>query len=273
MKKLQTLLFALMMLTVSLAGCTDLSNQVDLDNDTVVDADDLCPDTDPQLTVDLNGCADNQLDDDGDLVMNDVDLCPNTPAGAVVDATGCELPDTDEDGITDADDLCPDTDVGATVDANGCADNQLDDDGDGVMNDVDICPLTPTEVTVDTEGCHGGSVITWGDSGYGGNSSSVSTQLSSRVIEITSSGWTQGWSGPQERAAFAALKSDGSVVTWGGVSYGGDSSAVSSQINSGVEKIYSNWGAFAALKFDGSVVTWGHNDPVSYTHLTLPTKA
>ena len=58
MKKLQTLLFALMMLTVSLAGCTDLSNQVDLDNDTVVDADDLCPDTDPQLTVDLNGCAD-----------------------------------------------------------------------------------------------------------------------------------------------------------------------------------------------------------------------
>ncbi|MGB1522945.1 MAG: hypothetical protein ACPG9D_07505, partial [Candidatus Poseidoniaceae archaeon] len=74
MKKLQTLLFALMMMTVSLAGCTDLSNQVDLDNDTVVDADDLCPDTDAGLMVDLDGCADNQLDDDGDLVMNDVDL-------------------------------------------------------------------------------------------------------------------------------------------------------------------------------------------------------
>jgi ELWxxDGT repeat protein len=153
MKKLQTLLFTLMMITVSLAGCTDLSNQVDLDGDTVVDADDLCPDTDTGLSVDLDGCADNQLDDDGDLVMNDVDLCPNTPAGAVVDATGCELPDADEDGITDADDLCPDTDVGATVDTNGCADNQLDDDGDLVMNDVDLCPNTPPGITVDATGC------------------------------------------------------------------------------------------------------------------------
>ena len=70
MKKSQTILFALMMLTVSLAGCTDISNQVDLDNDTVVDADDLCPGTDIGLSVDLDGCADNQLDDDGDLVMN-----------------------------------------------------------------------------------------------------------------------------------------------------------------------------------------------------------
>ena len=33
MKKLQTTLFALMMMTLSLAGCTDLSEQIDLDND------------------------------------------------------------------------------------------------------------------------------------------------------------------------------------------------------------------------------------------------
>ena len=43
--------------------------------------------------------------------------------------------------------------------------------------------------------------------------------------------------------AFAALRSDGSVVTWGNSSYGGDSSAVASQLTSGVvsgANIYTN---------------------------------
>ncbi|MFM6672205.1 MAG: hypothetical protein ACKPJO_19070 [Dolichospermum sp.] len=39
--------------------------------------------------------------------------------------------------------------------------------------------------------------------------------------------------------AFAALKSDGSVVTWGDSSYGGDSSSVSSRLTSGVTQIFS----------------------------------
>ena len=52
-------------------------------------------------------------------------------------------------------------------------------------------------------------------------------------------------------AAFAALKDDGSVVTWGGSSYGGNSSSVSDDLSSGVEAIYSTWhGAFAAVKSD-----------------------
>ena len=44
------------------------------------------------------------------------------------------------------------------------------------------------------------------------------------------------------------------------ITFGGDSSSVSSELNSGVTKIYSGFGgAFAALKsLDGSVVTWGH---------------
>ena len=57
--------------------------------------------------------------------------------------------------------------------------------------------------------------------------------------------------------AFAALKDDGSVVTWGAASYGGDSSSVADQLKSGVKAIYSTWNAFAALKDDGSVVCWG----------------
>ena len=91
-----------------------------------------------------------------------------------------------------------------------------------------------------------GPVVTWGDSSYGGDSSSVASELSSGVITIYSN-----------NDAFAALKEDGSVVTWGSSNYGGDSSSVASELSSGVSTIYSNDGAFAALKEDGSVVTWG----------------
>ena len=75
----------------------------------------------------------------------------------------------------------------------------------------------------------------------------MSSDLSSGVVQIFSA----------SEGAFAALKSDGSVVTWGSSYYGGDSSSVSSDLNSGVTHIYSSYGAFAALKSDGSVVTWG----------------
>ena len=58
-------------------------------------------------------------------------------------------------------------------------------------------------------------------------------------------------------SAFAALKTDGSVVTWGNSAAGGDSSAVAAQLAGGVASILSNPNTFAALKTDGSVVTWG----------------
>jgi hypothetical protein len=61
----------------------------------------------------------------------------------------------------------------------------------------------------------------------------------------------------RNNSAFAALKSDGSVVTWGRPEYGGNSSSVSSRLTSGVTQIFSTLYAFAALKSDGSVVTWG----------------
>ncbi|MEB3317859.1 MAG: bluetail domain-containing putative surface protein [Cyanobacteriota bacterium] len=65
-------------------------------------------------------------------------------------------------------------------------------------------------------------------------------------------------------AAFAALRSDGSVVTWGrrddGTALsvtGADSGAVASLLRSGVSEIFATGYAFAALKGDGSVVSWG----------------
>ena len=59
--------------------------------------------------------------------------------------------------------------------------------------------------------------------------------------------------------AFAVIKRDGSVVTWGDASSGGDSSAVTKKLNGTIDvtQIFSNDYAFAALRVDGSVVTWG----------------
>ncbi|GEM77078.1 Ig-like domain-containing protein [Vibrio sagamiensis] len=56
---------------------------------------------------------------------------------------------------------------------------------------------------------------------------------------------------------YAALKSDGSVVTWGRDFTGGDSSSVSSELSEGVVQVYTADFAFAAMKSDGQVVTWG----------------
>tara|TARA_X000000950_G_scaffold212164_1_gene255213 strand:- start:61 stop:1014 length:954 start_codon:yes stop_codon:yes gene_type:complete len=122
-----------------------------------------------------------------------------------------------------------------------------------------------------------GSVVTWGNSHNGGNSyvndghpnynniTNVSSSLSSGVVAVYSSNY-----------AFAALKNDGSVVSWGLESFGGDLgkiydydyvnsayvlvSDVSSDLTSGVSKIFSTGHAFAALKNDGSVVTWGYDE-------------
>ena len=57
--------------------------------------------------------------------------------------------------------------------------------------------------------------------------------------------------------AFAAILTDGSVVTWGEGKSGGDSSAVRDQLK-GVQHIQASFRAFAAILADGSVVTWGN---------------
>jgi len=62
--------------------------------------------------------------------------------------------------------------------------------------------------------------------------------------------------------AFAALKSDGSVILWGGhISSGGDNPNTIApnfqELKSGVKKIFTSEYAWAALKDDGSVFTWG----------------
>ncbi|MCC6002485.1 MAG: VCBS domain-containing protein [Pararhodobacter sp.] len=100
-----------------------------------------------------------------------------------------------------------------------------------------------------------GSVVAWGQSpddvittieNWGGDPGPVSDQLENGVVQVFSTA-----------SAFAALKEDGSVVTWGADNWGGDSSPVSEDLSSGVVTIYATQYAFAAVKEDGSVVSWG----------------
>ena len=69
-----------------------------------------------------------------------------------------------------------------------------------------------------------GSVVAWGDEGWGGDCSKVRAQLTVDEQHIYA---TDG--------AFAALKAGGSVVTWGSKFSGGDSSPVQAQIAVDVE--------------------------------------
>ena len=57
-------------------------------------------------------------------------------------------------------------------------------------------------------------------------------------------------------AAFAALRGDGSVVTWGGEAVAAKSSEVRDQLHK-VKHVQASYDAFAAILADGSVVTWG----------------
>ena len=97
-----------------------------------------------------------------------------------------------------------------------------------------------------------GSIITAGN-GYGVDISAVSEELSGsipekKVVSVYSNG-----------KAFAALRVDGSVVTWGDNNSGGDWESVSAQLNetNPVVSVVSTFNAFSALRLDGSVVSWG----------------
>jgi hypothetical protein len=113
-----------------------------------------------------------------------------------------------------------------------------------------------------------GKVITVTGSYTDGRGTAEAVTSSATVaVDVTIPGLTvtkltlayPGHSSGEQRnsSAFAALRSDGSVVTWG--SSGGDSSAVASALNGTVDvtQVFSTGVAFAALRSDGSVVTWG----------------
>ena len=227
-------------------------------------------------------------DQDMDGIPDDQDNCP---ANANADQA-----DFDEDNIGDA---CDSTPFGPMTTYYRDADSDTYGDPTqttesynqpaGYVTNADDCDDTDPSLNLANCQPQGYGVVTWGDHNYGGDSSSVSSEISSGVIEIFSNtrafaalktdgsvvSWGHSpWGGNSNSVstflssgvvdvysssrAFAALKDDGSVVTWGDSALGGDSSSVSSSISSGVTEIFSTKHAFAALKSDGSVVTWGY---------------
>ena len=121
----------------------------------------------------------------------------------------------------------------------------------------DVVKVTvPAGYEISTDGLNFASAVTLGQSA--GSIQSVLLDDAGQNTVATGATFLTG-SGSQfpNVAAFAALKSDGSVVTWGRPTHGGDSSSVTASLSSGVIMVYSTTNAFAALKSDGSVVTWG----------------
>eukprot|EP00435_Cladocopium_sp_Y103_P071831 s53_g38.t1 len=93
--------------------------------------------------------------------------------------------------------------------------------------------------------CAGGDrIVTWGNSGHGGDSTAVQDQLRNvQQVHATDN-------------AFAAILANGTVVTWGHSDYGGDSTAVQDRLRN-VQQVHATSGAFAAILANGTVVTWG----------------
>jgi hypothetical protein len=114
-----------------------------------------------------------------------------------------------------------------------------------------------------------GSAVTWGYADGGGDSTKVSRFLASvknklnylfyffllviltliyfilqNIIGVYS---TQG--------AFAALRDDGRLITWGSRTFGGDSRKVQRELESEVSEVYAALAAFAVKKKDGRVLT------------------
>ena len=111
-----------------------------------------------------------------------------------------------------------------------------------------------------------GSVVAWGAANRGGDPACVvnTSSCGAAPTGSLSSGVTSIFS---SYGAYAALKSDGSLVVWGGASHGGEISCTLggslchpvslASLSSGVRTVSSTQSAFAAVKTDGSVLTWG----------------
>jgi hypothetical protein len=91
-----------------------------------------------------------------------------------------------------------------------------------------------------------GTLIVWGNTDVGGDSSLVDAQLGN-IIDIKSTA-----------AAYAALRHNGSVVVWGHPGKGGYiPPSVYQDISTNVIQLYSTQGAFAALRSDYKLFVWG----------------
>ena len=147
----------------------DLVPPPDTDGDSIINANDSCPDT-FNVGSDWNGngvddACDPIPDSDGDGLLDNVDSCPLiTNLGTDWNNNGIDdacdpMPDRDADGVEDSVDNCPDaanpaqedTDQDGTGDA--CETVEIVDiDLDGIADDVDNCPSVANADQADSDG-------------------------------------------------------------------------------------------------------------------------
>jgi alpha-tubulin suppressor-like RCC1 family protein len=95
-----------------------------------------------------------------------------------------------------------------------------------------------------------GNVVAWGDQDNGGDMGDLTLGVGSMDVGSTDPVLCS------TAGAFAALKADNTVVTWGNQLQGGFSANWTEELVS-VDSLYSTREAFAALKDDGTVFAWG----------------
>lgn len=124
------------------------------------------------------------------------------------------------------------------------------------------------------------TVVCWGQAQYGGTDISGGSggtawkAMPAGLSNVVSIATTQG--------AFAALKSDGTVVCWGYAQYGGydttisttsvgllDISGVARNLNNNIKAVYGNLYNFLAHKTDNTVFGWGYATATNYGIGTL----
>jgi hypothetical protein len=244
-----------------------LLNSVDLDddNDGVLDTEDAFPiNRNESIDTDMDGIGNNEdVDDDGDGVLDAEDAFPlDTNETTDLDGDGIgdnSDPDIDGDGVpNESDPFEFDPLEGADTDGDGIGDNEdTDDDGDGVLDYADPQPLTKNiaeKVFSTSEDFavlnKNGSVVTPYYS-FLSNQDIVSSYIVAPPMPLTDVATIYS-----NYYSFAALKNDGSIVTWGSSKYGGNMGNI--DLSSGVIKVLTTgYRSFAVLKSDGSAYCWG----------------
>ena len=140
--------------------------------------------------------------------------------------------------------LTIDHDHGLVVDCNSRYYNYL-----GGYNALHYCNPLAMALLNPTNG----SIHAWGYPDYGGSGAPTDNGYISIYSNVF---------------AFAALKPDGSITSWGGQYCHHIRWCPPAPTDSGYTKIYSNYYAFAALKADGSISAWG---PADYGGQHAPT--